>query len=183
MNPILLYGSRYGSARRYAEELGRQLAVTPLPFSQAPALSSYDTIVYLGSLYAGGVLGLAKTFRRVSLRPGQRLILVTVGLANPAHGETRAHIRAGLKGQLSQDLLDQAKVFHLRGGIDYSRLSLPHRAMMGMLHQKLKRTAPEALTEDDRALLATYGKKVDFVDLRALAPVLAEVQKGGTSQK
>lgn len=52
-----------------------------------------------------------------------------------------------------------------------------------MLHQKLKRTAPEALTEDDRALLATYGKKVDFVDLRALAPVLAEVLKGGTSQK
>lgn len=183
MNAILLYGSRYGNTRRYAEELGRQLSVTPLPFSRAPDLSGYDTVVYLGGLYAGGVLGLAKTFRRVSLRPGQRLILVTVGLANPAHGETRAHIRAGLKGQLSQDLLDQAKIFHLRGGIDYSQLSLAHRAMMGMLHQKLKRTAPEALTEDDRALLATYGKKVDFVDLRALAPVLAEVQKGGTSQK
>lgn len=58
-----------------------------------------------------------------------------------------------------------------RGGIRYDRLSLRHRVMMGMLRQTLLRRPAASLTEEDRLLLETYGKEVDFTDLSALEPI------------
>ena len=45
--------------------------------------------------------------------------------------------------------------------------------MMAMLCRRLKSLPPEKQTDEDRALLETYGKAVDFVDLDTLAPIAA----------
>ena len=83
MKSIILYGSRYGSARRYAQELSSKTGIPAVGYRDIPSLSGHQTIVYIGALYAGGVLGLARTLRSLSLRDGQRLVIVTVGLADP----------------------------------------------------------------------------------------------------
>ena len=54
MKAIILYGSRYGSTRRYAKELSGQTGSPAVSYQQAPELSGMDTIIYLGGLYAGG---------------------------------------------------------------------------------------------------------------------------------
>ena len=59
----------------------------------------------------------------LSLGDGQRLIVATVGLADPNNPQNRAHILASLKRQMSPVLFSQAIFFHLRGGIDYAVLS------------------------------------------------------------
>ena len=56
------------------------------------------------------------------------------------------------------------KQFHFRGGIDYSRLSLIHRAMMWMLCQTMKKKGYDNLSDEDKLMLDTYGKKIDFSD-------------------
>ena len=83
MKSVILYGSRYGSARRYAQELSKQTDIPAVSYQEAPPLSKLETIVYIGALYAGGVLGLTKTLRRQSFGEHQRLVIVTVGLADP----------------------------------------------------------------------------------------------------
>ena len=88
MENIILYGSKYGSTRRYAEALAEKTGIPAVRYEDAPGLSDKKTIVYLGGLYAGGVLGLSKTMRGFSLRDGQKLILVTVGLADPKSRKT-----------------------------------------------------------------------------------------------
>ena len=178
MNDILLYGSRYGSTRRYAEKLSEQTGIPAVSYKKAPVLSDRKTIVFLGGLYAGGVLGLAKTLGRLSLQNGQKLILVTVGLADPNEAETRSNIRASLQRQLPVELLDRAKVFHLRGGMDYQKLSFGHRTMMKLLYQSLRGTPLEEQTAENRALMETYGKQVDFTDFGALEPIIQEIQRG-----
>ena len=60
MNAIILYGSQYGSARRYAEHLAQQTGIAALRYQDAPPLADLPLIVYLGGLYAGGVLGCGK---------------------------------------------------------------------------------------------------------------------------
>ena len=99
MEHIILYGSKYGSTRQYAEALSRQTGIPALRYQDAPNLSDKKTIIYLGGLYAGGILGLSKTFRGFSLRDGQRLIIITVGLSDPAHPETRENIRDPCRGR------------------------------------------------------------------------------------
>ena len=81
MDPVILYGSRYGNARRYAEVLGEREGIPVLPFRQAADLNRFDTILYIGSLYAGRVTGLSKTMRRKDCA-GKRIIILTVGLAD-----------------------------------------------------------------------------------------------------
>lgn len=177
MNDIILYGSQYGSTRRYAEKLSEQTGIPAISYKDAPALSDRKTIVYLGGLYAGGVLGLAKTLRSFSLQDGQKLILVTVGLADPNEPENRDNIRASLQRQLPAGLLDRAKIVHLRGGIDYPKLSFGHRTMMALLYQSLRRTPLEKQTAENRAFIETYGRQVDFTDFGALEPILDEIQR------
>lgn len=177
MEHIIVYGSQYGSTRRYAEKLSEQTGIPAIRYQDAPALSDRKTIVYLGGLYAGGVLGLAKTLRGFSLRDGQKLLLVTVGLADPNDQENRDNIRATLQKQLPAGLLDRAKVYHLRGGVDYQKLSFGHRTVMKLLYQSLRKTPPEQQTAENRAFLETYGKQVDFTDFRTLEPIILEIQK------
>ena len=128
MEHIIVYGSQYGSARRYAEKLSEQTGIPAISYKDVSDLSGMKTIIYLGGLYAGGVLGLAKTLRGFSLQDGQKLILVTVGLADPNELENQDNIRASLQRQLPAELLDRAKIFHLRGGsIIKSSLSVTGR--------------------------------------------------------
>ena len=177
MEHIIVYGSQYGSTRRYAEKLSEITGIPAASYKDAPSLSGMKTIIYLGGLYAGGVLGLAKTLRDFSLGDGQKLILVTVGLADPNEPENQHNIRTSLQRQLLQELLDRAKIFHLRGGIDYQKLSFGHRTIMKLLYQSLRRTPLENQTVENRALIETYGKQVDFTDFSALEPIIHEIQR------
>ena len=178
MDQIIVYGSHYGTTRRYAQQLSERTGIPAVRFREAPTLAGMRTIVYLGGLYAGGVAGLAGTLRGLTLRSGQRLILVTVGLADPGDADNRAHICASLQKQLPPELVDRAEIFHLRGGIDYSRLSLRHRAMMAVLYRSLRRLPPDRQTAEDRALLASYGTRLDFTDSAALDPIVESIRRG-----
>ena len=75
-------------------------------------------------------LGLTKTLRRQSFGEQQRLVIVTVGLADPDILQNRENIRNALQKQIPAQLYGRAAVFHLRGAIDYQALSLGHRTMM-----------------------------------------------------
>lgn len=173
---IILYGSRYASTRRYAQALSEKTGIPAVRYQDAPELSGMETLIYLGALYAGGVLGLSKTLRHVSLREGQRLILITVGLADPDKPENRQNIRTALQRQLPAELLSRAEIAHLRGGVDYAKLSIVHRLMMAALYRSIRHIPAEKQTEENRALMETYGKRVDFTDLRPLEPIIQKIQ-------
>ena len=177
MDSILVYGSQYGFTRRYADALSARTGIPAVDYRSAPVLASYQTIVYLGGLYAGRVTGLSRTMRKVALRDGQRLIVCAVGLGDPAKAENRSRVVRAIVRQLPPALAGRATCFVLRGGIDYSRLSAVHRAGMAMLCRVLRSRPAEAQSEDDRMLLRTYGTQVDFTDLQALDAVVRAIQR------
>ncbi len=176
MKDIILYGSKYGSCRQYAQKLSLQTKIPAVSYKKAPAFADYHTIVYMGSLYAGGVLGLAKTLRKVTLQKGQRLLIVTVGLSDPAEAETRENIRALLQKQIPKNLFSKAKIFHLRGRIDYHKLHVFHRILMALLHCALRKTPKEKWTAEERVIAETYGKNADFTNYEALDPLVEALQ-------
>ena len=67
-------------------------------------------------------------------------------------------------------------IFHLRGGIDYSKLNFKHKTMMKMLYHSLKNKPVESLTQEDKALIETYNTKVDFVDYDSLKQIVEVIQ-------
>ena len=175
VNQIIIYGSHYGSTKQYAEKLSEQTGIPAIPYQDKPTLSGIETVIYLGGLYAGGVAGLKKTFRNVSLCEDQRLIIVTVGLADPMETENQDNICSTLQKQLSPAMFRKAKIYHLRDSIDYSKLSFAHRTAMKLLYQTLRKKPAETLTAEDRALIDTYGKCVSFIDFDTINPIIKEI--------
>ena len=138
-------------------------------FKDVKSVAGYDRIVYLGALCAGGVMGLEKTV--CGLSASQELFVATVGLADPTDAENVNHIRGCLKKQVPASHYDESKIFHLRGAIDYTKLGLKHRIMMKLLYSKVTKIPEAERNAEVRALIATYGKQVNFVNFDTLKPI------------
>lgn len=82
MKGIVVYGSNYGTTRTYAQELARRTGWPAVDWQQAQKLAEYETVVYLGGLYAGGVVGLKAVLPQLEQAPAQKLVVVTVGVAD-----------------------------------------------------------------------------------------------------
>ena len=173
MKTLIIFGSQYGSTKRYSERLSEITGFEAIDYKQAKDIKGFDRIVFMGGLYAGGVLGLKKTIGKMTDK--QKLIVVTVGVTDPNETEYFNQIRKSIKNQIPTNLYNEEKVFHFRGAIDYGRLSLKHRFMMSMFHKMVQKTPESQRTADAKAMLETYGKKVDFVDFGILKQITSQL--------
>ena len=175
MRKVIIYGSKYGTTKVYAQELAKRTGILNIEYNKIVSLENYSTIIYIGGLYAGGVLGLKETITKFSLTSNQKLIVFTVGLADPKNKANTDDIKHSLIKQLPQERYDSSDIFHLRGGIDYKKLSLMHKIMMKALYNKAKKIPFEEQTAETQALINTYNKKVNFVDLETLNEIIDNI--------
>ena len=178
MNSIIIYGSHYGTTKQYAEELSKRTNIKAISFKKInQQINDYDNIIYLGALYAGGVLGMSKTLKKLNNISNKKILIATVGLSDPTDEVNKNNIRNNIKNQIPKEVLEKAKIFHLRGGIDYSKLNFAHKTMMKLLYNAVKNLPNEKQTAEDRAMIETYNKKVNFIDFSSLDKVANEIQK------
>ena len=169
---IIIFGSCYGTTKQYADELSGRIGCEAVSFENVSDINAYQTIIYMGGLYAGGVQGMKKTLKKLSDISDKNICIVTVGLADPTDEKNIEHIRKNIKMQVSEELYNKALVFHLRGGIDYSKLNFLHKKMMGMVYKKAVNVPEEERDAEISAMIETYNKQVDFVDFDSLDSIV-----------
>ena len=172
---LIIYGSQYGTTKRYAEHLSAMTGIEAVAFKEAKDIDKYERVIYMGALYAGSILGLKKTVSKMSSK--QELVVVTVGLVDPTDPENINYIRHSVRERVPEHLYDETRIFHLHGAIDYSHLSLKHRMMMAVIHSKISKMPEEKLNAESKTILATYGKKEDFVDYSSLTAVITFINR------
>ena len=178
MNSIIIYGSHYGTTKQYAEELSKRTNIKAISFKKFnQQINDYDNIIYLGALYASGVLGMSKTLKKLNNISNKKILIATVGLSDPTDEVNKKNIRNNIKNQIPKEVLEKAKIFHLRGGIDYSKLNFAHKTMMKLLYNAVKNLPNEKQTAEDRAMIESYNKKVNFIDFSSLDKITNEIQK------
>lgn len=176
MKNLIVYGSEYGTTKRYAEKFSEMTGIPAINDRDIETLKEYDRIIHFGGLYAGGVKGLKSTVK--AMREGAGLVIVTVGLADVRDPENTDKIRKSIEKQIPEKVLRNTAIFHLRGGIDYGKLRFQHRAMMTLLYWKAKSLPEDQKTAEVKAMIETFQKKVDFVDYNALKPIIETLQLG-----
>lgn len=184
-NTAVIYTSIYGSTKRYAQWIGQELSCPVIErkdFSLQD-FPRYDTIIYGGGLYAGGVSGIKFITKNWSRLSAKQVVLFTCGLADPDDPDNISHIQNSLSQVLSEEMLTRIHLFHLRGSIDYPRLNFRHKCMMAMLRKMLLRKAPLDLREEDRLFLETYGKTIDFTSIESIRPLINVIVKSNPSLK
>ena len=105
MNSIVIYGSHYGTTQQYAEELAKRINLKCLNFKEVTEINDYDEIIYLGGLYAGGILGMEKTFKKISNPNNKKIIIITVGLADPKDDENIKSIKSNISKQEQRGMM------------------------------------------------------------------------------
>ena len=81
MNIAVIYRSKYGTTKRYAEWIAEALDAQLFESHtiKATQLIDFDMVVYGGGLYAGGISGI----NLVTKNPCKKLVIFTVGFATP----------------------------------------------------------------------------------------------------
>ena len=179
MKNVVVYRSKYGTTKKYAEWISEFLSCDIYESRQIDAgkLASYDNIIYGGALYAGGVIGIDILKKNYDSICEKNIIVFTCGLGDPKEKENTNNIRQSLSKVLTKEMQEGIKVFHLRGGIDYSKLNFAHRSMMSMMNRMLKKKDPEKLNDEEKQMLDTYGEKVDFTDKNSIQPIIDHIKE------
>ena len=160
---IIIYGTVYGSSKRYAEILSKKYDMEMKSFNEIEDINIYDEIIYIGSLYAGGVLGMKKTLNKIKDLTNKKIIIATCGVADPLEAENIEAIRNNMKKQLKEEIYNISSIYHVRWAIDYTKLSGKHKFMIKLLYKKCIKIPEEERTPDMRGLIETYDKQVDFI--------------------
>lgn len=174
MEKLIVYGSQYGTTKRYAEKFSERTGVSCVSYENIKPLSGYGLVIHFGGLYVGGVKGLKATVK--ALQESTKLIIVTVGLADVTNKENTSNIKKSIERQVPPRIMENTTVFHLRGGIDYQKLNFVHKTMMTLLYNKAKNLPEEKKDAETRAMIETFNKAVDFTDYNALGPIMEAIQ-------
>jgi hypothetical protein len=168
-NIAVIYKSRHGTTKRYAEWIADELDAPVFEASgvKPSQLANYDVVVYGGGLYAGGIDGI----KLVTKNPCKSLVVFTVGVADPDVTDYTAILEENLR-----EMLPKTKAFHLRGGIDYPNLGLIHRGIMAIMKKTLEKKPENERSSEDKAVLETYGAKIDFTDKSTIQPLVDYVR-------
>ena len=173
---VVLYGSEYGCTKKYADLIAENLGCPSIGVKNArdADAAGCSLIVFGGGVYAGSIAGWKKA-ARIAVRSGAELVLFACGLADPDKQKTQDEAKMLFAKQLPSGYTGDLFVFCLRGRLDYGKLRFRHRAMMAMLMQILK--CKKAPSEEDRQLLETYGKTIDFFDGSSAQPVIEKARQ------
>lgn len=166
-NILILYNSKTGFTKKYAELLALELGCTALPLSRAPAdLSGYAAVVFGSRLHAGSVDGWKKARALFHRRGVKKLVLFATG-AMPS--EAQEQIQTMWAQNLTPEELTAIPHFYLPAGLCYEKMGRADRAMMKFAAWAM--TRKKAKTPEDEAFQAAISHSYDISDPKYIAPL------------
>ena len=173
MKGIVLYSSKYGATKRYAEWLAEETGFDCVETKKARIedVKQYETIILGGGVYASGIAGLSFLKKNMSQLQSKKVIIFCDG-ASPYDEKAFQQIVAhNLKDSLSGLLC-----FYCRGAWDMEAMNLVDRNLCKMLQKAVAKKKPEDCEVWEKALMEAGDQKHDWTDKSYLAPILEAVR-------
>ena len=73
---------------------------------------------------------------------------------------------------MAKNLFSKIEIYNLRGGLYYSKLNFVHRFMMRIVYASALKKQKSERSIEDQAIINTYGKKINFINLKSLEPII-----------
>ena len=164
MKAIVLYTSKTGSTKRYAEAIAARLncEAKPAKTVSPDVLQAYDTVIYGGWIFASKISGLS----RILPYAKGKLTVFAVGSTQPE--------KMNLDELREANALGQAPLTYLEGGFHYAQLGWFTRTMLKMVAGMSAKK--ENATEQEKGMAALIGADYDHTDLSAIEPMIAALQ-------
>lgn len=173
MKNIVIYKSKTGFTKKYAEWIAEDLSADIFEVSKVTMsiLTSYDNIIYGGSLYAGGIIGIKLIKENINKLKDKKVVVFATG-ASPLREDVINEVR---NKNFTKEQQEEIMFFYLRGGFNYSKLNPFDKFLMILLKWKIKSKKEEELTNDEIGMLTAYDKPVDFTMKKNIEGIITYV--------
>ena len=167
MNAIVVYKSKYGSTKAYAEWIADELGCEMVDAKNLKAddLVKYDTIVYGGGLYAeiiNGVTLITKNFDKLS---NKKIVVFTTGIT-PLNYKDYYDKMVIEKNFKDKEMLSKIRIFNFLGKMKLDELSLVHRTALKTLKKIM--SSKDNPTDMEKLLVDLCDADDDFTDRNAI---------------
>ena len=175
MNAIVVYRSKYGSTKKYAEWISKELSCEMIEFKEAKIenLIKYDTIIYGGGLYAeviNGVYLLTKNFDKLK---DKKIVVYSTGITPLKYREY--YDKLVIEKNFTPEMMEKIKVFNFIGKMIIDELSLPHKTALKAL--KLLMQNKENPSEMEKLLIELCDASGDFTDKESIKELIEYVNR------
>ena len=174
MSGIIIYKSKYGSVKKYAEWLSEATGFKAVSTKEADIdeVSKCDTIILGGGVYASGIACTSYLKKNIGKLKGKKILVFTCGASPYDKVSVDAVIDMNMKDELSG-----IPVFYCRGAFDLKNMSFIDRNLCTMLRKSLLKKDPNEMAVWEKALVeATDNEAHDWTDKSYLEPILEAVK-------
>lgn len=173
MKTVVIYTSKTGFAKKYAEWISEELSADIFDISKVNInmMTAYDTVIYGGSLYASGINGVKHITQNLDELKDKKIIVFATGMS-PFREEMISEVR---DKNFTPEEQKHIQFFYLRGGFDYRKLKPFDKVLMTLLKWKIKLKNERNLTSDEIGMLASYNKPVDFTRKKNIDEIITYV--------
>lgn len=134
-NAIVIYQSKYGYTERYAKWIAQELNCEVISQKDATIekVKSYDTIIFGSGIYGGKIAGFDLITRNFDQLKSKILVLFTCSMCDPVAPVIRKSIWTGLVKTVLQEILSRMHLFRYQGGMDFERLNIGYKLVIGAM--------------------------------------------------
>ncbi|HSA32896.1 MAG TPA: flavodoxin domain-containing protein [bacterium] len=174
MRTAVIYRSKTGFARKYAEWIAQELSADLFDASDITAgkLEPYDAVVYGGGLYAVGINGVSFITKNLDRLAGKRIAVFATG-SSPLKQKVIDDVTAR---NFTPAQMERIRFFYLRGGFDMEKLPWHLKMVMGLMGWMLRRK--KELNEDEAGMLAAMDTPADFTDRKNIEELVRYLREG-----
>ncbi|MHC1747305.1 MAG: flavodoxin domain-containing protein [Cellulosilyticaceae bacterium] len=171
---IILFQSKYGATKKYADWLVEDLSFECIETSKAKIelFKNYDTIILCGGIYASGIAGLPFLKKNHLQLAGKKICVLCVG-ASPFDKEALQQI----KTHNFKEKMKKIPLFYARGSWDEGRMTFKYRTLCKLLQKAVAKKDPATYEPWEKALMCAVDQTCDWTDKSYLKTLLEYINQ------
>ena len=171
MKGIVIYKSKYGSTKKYAEWISERTGFDCVESGKinAKQLADYDTVIFGGGIYASGIAGISFLKKNIVALNGKKVIAFCCG-ASP-YDETFLN---EIRNMNLKDELASVPLYYCRGACSLDGMSFKDKTLCKMLVKAVAKKDPAQREVWETALVDASASACDWTDKSYIGPILEE---------
>jgi menaquinone-dependent protoporphyrinogen IX oxidase len=134
MKSLILYKSKYGSTKQYAQWLHTEINSDIFELDKCPSLDNYEIVILGGGVYMGKINGSEFISKNWNSLQNKKVILFSTSGAEPRDPE----LQKVYENSIPEEMRSHIQYFPLDGACNYKDLTFLHKVLsfIGSLFQK-----------------------------------------------
>ncbi len=175
MRTIVVYKTKYGSTKTYAEWIGEELGcdVKDAKEVSVEELQNYDAIIYGGGLYAEAINGVSLITKNIEKLSNKKIAIYSTGITPLEYRDY--YDKLVIERNFKNGVPDCVKVFNFTGKMVLDELSVVHRTALKTLKKMM--SAKQNPTDMEKLLVELCDADGDFSDRTQITGLITYIRE------